>query len=660
MQGTSASHPDYPRLTLRLGLAGQRNLPHASQQILISKLEDVFSAIEDRLARIFKQGPPDPPTHLYDLESAPLLRLVTGLADGVDQLAAETFLGAAPAGVRREIGAVLPFDAATFCTGSPVRNIDLFEKLRAQCTYVLELDGVWRPKNHVDEHANAMAAQARARAYRQQGAVLVRHCDLFIVVGTRDAELKAGGTSETARSAVELGLPMLWIDSTTAEIRLLRDLEEWLGWEPRRESSSWRELLEGCVNDLVMNPMDSRRRHCLQNEPSQATAYHPDKYHARLLAKMFADAIPKAKIRARLWEKFFALFKKVSSAHPEYREAGPFAAYRRRAADLSAQFIGNYRGSFLLTYGFAAAAVALAAIALYLMVMIHDPSPGLKLKLMTCLVLLAILKLRLLWVIWRITRTANYWGLTELAVDMRYFSERLRPMVFLTPLGSLRPPRLNSEQYATRIDKQSVVDWMTEALIRSLARLPALGDAIDGRTARANPLAALRDRCMPWIEYQRRYHQSNSDSLKRMNQVFERFTGGLNMTVIIIVALDIGMLILEACGYAPNFFDTYRPGALLVSMAAVIPAIVASLNGIIFQSECQRLFDRSSFMMDIFAEHSHFMEALAKDIEADLRSGAQVGSWTLPALLRAEALTRFTIGEAAEWSVLYAKHMSEA
>jgi hypothetical protein len=414
------------------------------------------------------------------------------------------------------------------------------------------------------------------------------------------------------------------------------------------------------VNDLVMNPMDSRRRHCLQNEPSQATAYQHDKYHARLLAKMFADVIPKAKLRVWVWDRFFALFKKVSSAHPEYREPGPFAAYRRRAADLSAQFIGNYRGSFLLTYGLAAAAVALAAIALYLMVMNRDKS--LDPKLIPVLAVLAIFKLRLVCVIWRITRTANYGRWTELAVDMRYFSERLRPMAFLTPLGSLRPPRLNSEQYATRIDKQSVVDWMTEALIRSLAPLPALGNPLDGRTARANPLAVLRDRCMPWIEHQRRYHASNSDSLKRMNQVFERSTRVLNLSVIGIVVVDIGVLFWEWCQPCSRNFDSYWVGALLVSMAAVIPAIVASLNGIIFQSECQRLFDRSLFMIDIFAEHSHFIESLATDIEADLRSGAQqrVGSWTLPALLRAEALTRFTIGEAAEWSVLYAKHMSDA
>jgi hypothetical protein len=656
MQGTSASHPDYPRLTLRLGLAGQRNLPPAPQQILISQLEEVFSAIEGRLARIFEDGPPDPPTHLYDLESVPILRLVTGLADGADQLAAETFLDAAPTRVRREIAAVLPFDAATFCTGSPVRDIDLFEKLRAQCTYVLELDGVWRPKNDDDVRADAAAARCRARAYRQQGAVLVRHCDLFIVVGTRDAESKAGGTTETARSALEMGLPILWIDSTTAETRWLRDLEEWSGWEPLHEPSPWKLVLGSCVNDLVMNPMDSRRRHCLQNEPLQATEYQHDKYHARLLAAMFANRIPKSKFRAWAWEKFFARFKMAPVAVSYYSEAGPFAAYRRRAADLSAQYIGNYRGSFLLTYGFAAAAVAMAAIALFLMVWIDDP--GRRPTLIAGLAVLALFKLFLVTWILRITDTANSGGWTEMAVDMRYFSERLRPMALLMPLGSLRPPRLNSEQYATRIDKQSVVDWMTEALIRSLAPVPALGDPIDGRTARANPLAVLRDRCMPWIEYQRRYHQSNSDSLKRMNRVFERVTRFLNQSVILVVAVDIGMLSLETCHCGPGFLELPWSGALLVSLAAVIPAIVASLNGIIFQSECQRLFDRSSFMINIFREHGHFIESLAKDIEADLRSEAQqLGSWTLPALLRAEALTRFTIGEAAEWSVLYAKTM---
>jgi hypothetical protein len=58
-------------------------------------------------------------------------------------------------------------------------------------------------------------------------------------------------------------------------------------------------------------------------------------------------------------------------------------------------------------------------------------------------------------------------------------------------------------------------------------------------------------------------------------------------------------------------------------------------------------------------ENRHQIEDLVEEITADQNGQSRLsrGSWTLAALVRGEALSKFTVGEAADWSVLYAKHM---
>jgi heme/copper-type cytochrome/quinol oxidase subunit 4 len=335
----------------------------------------------------------------------------------------------------------------------------------------------------------------------------------------------------------------------------------------------------------------------------------------------------------------------------------PFVVYRRRASELSANYIGNYRGSFLLNYLFAALAVMLATIALTLMIRSRD----LSLMLLVGIAVLALVKLFLVVRMFATTHAANRHRWSEQAADMRYLSERLRPLAFMMPLGSLRPPRRDSEQYSTRIEKQSIVDWMAEAIMRDLPALEALGGMTETNTVRANPLATLRDHCLPWIEHQLNYHASNTVTLARMNDALEKWTWICSVSVIAVVCLDIALLLFDGLKYVRGGVEQaeWFPGALLVGLTAILPAWIASLNGIRFQSECHRLADRSRFMRNILLDNKQQIEGLVGDITADQNGESRLsrGSWTLAALNRGEVLAKFTVGEAADWSVLYAKHM---
>src|SRR5208282_4806849 len=114
-------------------------------------------------------------------------------------------------------------------------------------------------------------------------------------------------------------------------------------------------------------------------------------------------------------------------------------------------------------------------------------------------------------------------------------------------------------------EKQSIVDWMAEAVIRGLPALQALGGSPDTNTVRTNPLAALREHCLPWIEQQLNYHSGNADMLARMNNAFERLTFILSIGVIAIVCFDIALLLLEDLEYASGGVQNahWLPGALL-------------------------------------------------------------------------------------------------
>ena len=113
-------------------------------------------------------------------------------------------------------------------------------------------------------------------------------------------------------------------------------------------------------------------------------------------------------------------------------------------------------------------------------------------------------------------------------------------------------------------------------------------------------------------------------------------------------------------------------GALLVFVAAVIPAAVAAFNGIRFQSECQRLAERSAVMHTILEgrpapatqQRSGGRLAEVNRLHTRIHSArdhpdTDPGSWTLESLHLSEKVANDFVQEVAEWSVLYAKELVE-
>ncbi len=177
-------------LVLRVGVVGRRVLttdeadPGADN--LAERLSEVYGVLTSQLESV---GQPENTGEITDCYSnaTPILRVVTGLADGADQLAARTLLGFSGHSVTRELAAILPFDIGTYRNSSPISDTTSFDQLLASCRYVMELDGRYVSGNP--------GKPQRSRAYRQQGGLLLRQCDLLIALDELRHEGSAGGTT---------------------------------------------------------------------------------------------------------------------------------------------------------------------------------------------------------------------------------------------------------------------------------------------------------------------------------------------------------------------------------------------------------------------------------------------------------------------------------
>ena len=111
----SQTLPPRPRLVLRVGFAGRKELSTAERSRLVSALHEVLSTVGHELAALTPGVPvradEKPRIASFFAPECPLLRLVTGLCEGADAAAAEaleTVRISPDAGVTLPAGHALP------------------------------------------------------------------------------------------------------------------------------------------------------------------------------------------------------------------------------------------------------------------------------------------------------------------------------------------------------------------------------------------------------------------------------------------------------------------------------------------------------------------------------------------------------------------------
>jgi len=802
--------PPRPRLVLRVGFAGSQSLISGEQwaqkfmaeeqagrqtdplerenylaerQRLERTLPQVLARLGSQLASIapchqaHPEHPATPGVAQYFAAERPLLRLITGLCEGADDLAADVLADVAfspnrnakgnpaDAGVETELAAVLPFDVLAYRQSRPAWFRPDFDRQLERCAWVMTLDGLFDKPDPAtlarlapqDRDARkSLADHRRGRGYRAQAAFLLRHSDLLIAAANPDRAGRAGGTLETVREALSFELPVLFIHTgrNTNNLFLIEpddDLNSALLSEPAGDDqsateTSWEATLDRWVTRITADP-DSGL------EPDRDAHGHAHPEGDPFLTSFFAGETSlrytatgtrRSTWREALWTFFERRFRTGPSPQSDPK-LPPFSAYRDRATDANYHFSGLYRGAFLLNYVLAIVAVALAAVSLTLLGTAghtsvggqiaklletagHSPTYTVSAKpapwLLPTLLILAIVKLFCVVGIWRNTRQANGSHWNELAVDFRYLAERLRGMYYLAKIGSHQPPSAEASQFASRVIRQSAVDWLFESIVRSIspADLPVAVPQSFPRDGGHAPLCVqkliviqplsqverVRD---AWVVEQAKYHERTSRTMHALHLTLEHLATWLGRSVILIVLIDLVLIGGKVFQLLPDWLMPFSKEATpwLIFISAVLPAVIAALGGIRFQSECQRLAERSAVMRvllagkraghpiaaqpwtaavgssivrffskvwyvlraiggrtpvesEILTSHGRWeqFDKLAHKIRmAQASPTTDPGSWSLDALRLTERVAMDFVHEAAEWTVLYAKEVAD-
>jgi hypothetical protein len=668
---------------LRVGVAGAIRLTDGHRAALHDTLADVYRVIVKRLEALapgLGTGARPDICSYYGSDGAdarPVLRVVSGLADGSDQIAFESALSVedearrdktrAGAQTDFELVAVLPCDAASFRDNSEVKHKDAFNALLERCAYVIELDGRCVPHPSPHSTPDRLVTERRNRAFRVQASVLLRQCDLLIAAADLDAQAGIGGTRDTMASAVALGIPVVFVSAAPAKgdarvsvVTRPVDLER-TGEAP---ATPWEPSVEQLVTRILADPR-SARAGPYARDGSEVGAAQLDLAEAELLDEFFDGGERHARVRPRLWSMFVRRFRRLTASGAD-AVVQPFGAYRDRAAALSAHYTGLYRGAFLVNYTLAAMAVALAVATLvYMLVLARHRAPdaaGVE-------VLLAIagVELSVLVAIFVNTHHGNNHHWNSKAVDFRYLAERLRSMYYLAPMASQRLAAPRVARYAATALRQSVVEWLLQAVIREAP--PGTGMVStrpnpNGSTvARSDVERALAGVSEHWLASQIAYHRATSHTQLHMHRWIQRWVWRLNVAVIIIVSMDLALILARLTGLRSGWVEAgHSYGPALVFLAAVLPAAVASLNSIRFQSECLRIAERSAVMVEMLDGWRAECDVLRTRMRGAREHGGDrdPGAWTLEAVELGEACAQMTSDEVAEWSVLYSRDLLEA
>lgn len=219
VKGGRPSPPRSP-IVFRVGVVGHRpdRLPQdeGGLEPVRARLAQALRVVADAVAGFATS----PEARFYAVGEAPRLRANSPLAEGADRLFAQEALG-----LGYELCCIMPFAQAdyeqdfkppySFEAGSPARFHALLAAAAARGGLTrFELDG---RRSHHDE------------AYEAAGCVVLNQSDLLLAVWDGGAARGAGGTVDTLRQALDLGVPTLWIDSRAPHgwklLRLPADLD---------------------------------------------------------------------------------------------------------------------------------------------------------------------------------------------------------------------------------------------------------------------------------------------------------------------------------------------------------------------------------------------------------------------------------------------------
>ena len=509
---------------------------------------DVLAALPGRLSdvlRLVTESALALHTSHLDLFSsdAPRLDFVSPLADGADQIAAETALGL---GFR--LHAVLPFEADDY-RHDMAGDAAKFDELLARAQTRLELPG---------DRAN------ETEGYAMAGRATIAHCDILIAVWDGLKARGRGGTGEVVEMAIAHGTPVVHLPAgSDAPPKLL-----WAAFDPVVDTSGVDPMSERAMDSTHINQM----LNALLLPP-------PGAQEAKFVSRFFAERIPKYRVRAEYamllaaagvrklrlrdfteahtqrmireeWEQYH---KDVLGAHDVSAQTQLLESAYSWADHLATHLAQKYRSGHIFAFTMGGVAVCMGLSAFMF--------PHLKFQeafFETVVTVAIILNAHI--------ASKNEWHRRWL--DYRQLAERLRPMRSLKLLGVAAPDPPGTE---TNPVAQRWIDWYASGIWRAIGSTSGVIDR-----EKAGRLAeAIGDyEVGPQVSY----HKRNAGVIQQLDHRLEKFG-----TALFFITLVSSNITLVGLAVGSNIVNTYSNWFTLVS--AGFPALATAVFGIRFQGD---------------------------------------------------------------------------
>jgi hypothetical protein len=624
--------PPKVSLVFRIGIVGHRpnRLKHADQNVLAERLNELISAARQEVIEYYAIQ-----RTLY-AETAPVIRALSPLAEGVDRVFAEQALMTGC-----ELGVILPFVQAEFeqdfqpSDAMEPNSIDHFRSLLSQAQTVYELDG---------------SREDASRAYHTAGTVVLNQSDLLIVVWDGERKNLRGGTEETFDDAIERGVPVVWIDAhaphhwriVTQPIRKLDGIVH--GQRAALKKSQSLKELRHQVRKIIELPtasvsfmLHSTHSETKMESPVDAIGTFYDETQARFSVafwwKLFRDAVGDFRLKSptlRIQPYEVAVQanwrgdprKPVAAMIDRLR---PFFAWSDQLAD---RYANAYRSAFVVAFLTAALAVAMA-LGPFAMSL---PEHGAGEILFTLGELLSILLILFLVFRGRKGRWHQRW------LDYRLLAEIIRHQRLIAHLGGERASPKIPEHLTSYGDVgASWMAWYARGIERSL-NLPHI--VVD----RTYLLASLEDleAQLGGPDGQLAFHQTTASRASRIEH-------RLHMSEVTLLILTLSCCCQHlAQSFWPNWLHV--SGHLLTFCCAFFPAVGAAIAGISNQGEFRRIAQRSASMAERLSHQLEEIRNLKQRVMNPETSSRQLSPEV--ASLAGDAAATM-VNEVLDWRVIF-------
>ncbi|MES2903149.1 MAG: hypothetical protein V4696_03100 [Pseudomonadota bacterium] len=524
------------------GLAGVRVGPIGDEIALA--LETVTGEAEALLAR---------EKHLF-ATSPPLLTLVSPLADGADQMAAQ-------AGLDRgwRLQAILPFARATY-----IRDFEGHEAQARFISLVDQADCVLELPGDPDDDADAYMAVGRAT---------IAHCDVLIAIWDGKPPRGRGGTAEVVHMAVAQGTPVVHIPADgETPIALL-----WSGFDPNVVTRGGHdrgirqpfqpELLRRMLDAVLTPPPLSNERIFYDRFLAEKSRRVRGRIEYPLLLMLAGVSRLKnthwreSKCAAAIdaeWQRF------AEGCSGKHGISAPLDLLERAYASsdrLAGYYAQNFRSGHIFNFLLAAGAVLLGLSGFAL------PASKIELAIVEFAFALAVIFNTKFGV-------SHEWHRRWL--DYRQLAERLRPMRSLKLLGIAAPDSPGSRTNPVPL---RWIDWYAAGVWRAMG---CPNGAIDKeRAARLAEAIACHE-----IEPQIAYHEASARQIETLDRRLEGLA-----TFLFVLTLIASVLVIVILQVDPIWVD--RMGNWLTLLSAGLPAVGTAIFGIRFQGDFGGSAERS-------------------------------------------------------------------